>query len=299
MSMPMLKNSITIITAHPFRVYNCSTNARKMATFYKKPNCIENAAKRKYGRQICVIGASQDDINQFLAKVKHTTLSASEPEEVGRAVLDIDCISHVNQAGKGDKEEKTADQFDELEITTKLKKQSSKSQLKSHHLQISSSSDAANTKFNFTFKVGDSTFFNEASVAPEVGAGSDKKVVPLNQQEYPPREYQVVHRIKVPPRTKVRAKIITWSVTYESKIHTKLIVDAQAFIPIRFRTWASILLGTLLGGACTSIGMLTAKELFANEEAFESEDGVVTFERDGKISYLGEDVEVIKEKIDF
>lgn len=140
MSMPMLKDSIIIINAHPFRVYNCSTNARKMATFYKKPKCIENAAKRKYGRQICVIGASQEDINQFLAKVKHTTLSASEPEEVERAVLDIDCVSHVNQAGTtGDREEKTADQFDELEITTKLKKRSSKSQLKSHHLQITSS----------------------------------------------------------------------------------------------------------------------------------------------------------------
>ena len=122
---------------------------------------------------------------------------------------------------------------------------------------------------------------------------------PLNKQEYPPREYQVIHRIKVPPRTKVRAKIITWAVTYESKVHTKLTVDAQAFIPIRFRTWASILLGRLLGGACTSIGMLTAEELFASEEAFKLEDGVITFERDGKISYLGEDVEIIKEKIDF
>ena len=86
--------------------------------------------------------------------------------------------------------------------------------------------------------------------------------------------------------------------TYESKIHTKLAVDARTFIPIRFRTWASILLGTLFGGVCALIGMLTAEELFANEEAFKSEDGVVTFERDGKISYLG-DVEVIKEKIDF
>lgn len=156
MSMPMLKNSKTIITTH-----NCSMHARKMAMFYKKPKCIENAAKRKYGRQICVIGASQDDINRFLTKIAHSTLSASEPEEVGRAVLDIDCVSHVNQAGTGDKEGKTADRFDELEITTKLKMGSSKSQPKSHHLQLSSSSGqsgAASTKFNFTFKAGDSTF---------------------------------------------------------------------------------------------------------------------------------------------
>lgn len=53
----------------------------------------------------------------------------------------------------------------------------------------------ANTKFNFTFKVGDSTFFNEAGGTPEVGAGSDKKVEPLNQHQVPPRTKVCVQKL--------------------------------------------------------------------------------------------------------
>ena len=185
---------------------------------------------------------------------------------------------------------------DEFEITSK--KDMSESRSKSYHLQLSSSGQTGeNTKFNFTFKVGGSTFFNMAGVFPEAGAGGgyDRTITNTKQEEALSQEHQVVDRIKVPPRTKVRAKITTWAVTYESKTRTKLTVDAHAFIMVHFHTWIS----RVLGGACTSIGTLTAEELFANEEAFKSEDGVVTFERDGKISYLGEEVEIIKEKIGF
>ena len=66
--------------------------------FYKKPQYIENAAKRKYGRYIFVVGATQDNINQFFNQIKKNAVSATDPEEVGRAVVDIDCKSHINQA---------------------------------------------------------------------------------------------------------------------------------------------------------------------------------------------------------
>ena len=59
--------------------------------FYKKPQYIENAAKRKYGRDIFVIGATKDNIAQFFNKIKQNALLAKPPEEVGRAVVDIDC----------------------------------------------------------------------------------------------------------------------------------------------------------------------------------------------------------------
>ena len=138
-------------------------------------------------------------------------------------------------------------------------------------------------------------------ISPEVGAGggfsrtttdtkqtteSDAKEEALSQ------EYQVVDRLKVPPRTKVSAKITTFAVTYESKIRTKLTVDAQAFIPICYRTRFS----QMLGGICTSVGRLTAEDIFVNEDEYKSENGFVTFVRDGKISYLGEEVEITKAK---
>ena len=272
---------------------------------YKKPHYIESTAKRKYGRDIFVVGATQDDINQFFKKIKQNALSATLPEEVGRAVVDIDCKSHINQADGRDagEKEKPDDWFDEFEITSK--KGTSESRSKSYQLQLTSSKQTS-VNANLNFKVGGSGFFNMAGapVSPEVGAGggfsrtttdtkqtteSDTKEEALSQ------EYQVVDRLKVPPRTKVRAKIITWAVTYESKTRTKLTVDAQAFIPIRFRTKFA----QMLGGICTSIGRLTAEDIFVNEDNFKSEDGIVSFERDGKVSYLGEEVEITKEKNEF
>lgn len=86
-----------------------------MATLYKKPKYmyIENAAKRKYGRRIYVIGTSQYEINQLLMKIKQNAISATPPEEVGQAVVDINCKSHVNQANGHDagEKEKPADWF--------------------------------------------------------------------------------------------------------------------------------------------------------------------------------------------
>ena len=36
-----------------------------------------------------------------------------------------------------------------------------------------------------------------------------------------------------------------------------------------------------------------------NEDNFKSENGIVSFEHDGKVSYLGEEVEITKEKTGF
>lgn len=271
---------------------------------YKKPGYIEVTAKRKYGQNIFVIGATQDNITQFLKKVKQNALSAEPPKEVGRAVVDIDCKSHANHADgrdTGETDEKPADWFDQFEITSK--KGSNESTSKSYQLQLTSSKQTS-VNANLNFKVGTAGFFNMAGgvpINPEVGAGggfsrttTDTKQTTEGEkkEEALSQEYQVVDRLKVPPKTKVRAKITTYAITYESKTRTKLIVDAQAFIPIRFRTRFS----QMLGGICTSVGRLTAEEIFVNEDNFKSEDGFVTFERDGKISYLGEEVEIIKEK---
>ena len=38
------------------------------------------------------------------------------------------------------------------------------------------------------------------------------------------------------------------------------------------------------------------EELLANEEKFDLKNGVVIFEHEGKMSYVGEEVEIIKEK---
>ena len=51
-----------------------------------------------------------------------------------------------------------------------------------------------------------------------------------------------------------------------------------------------------LGGIFPSTGVLTAYDLFGEEERFKCDDYLVAFRQKGKISYLGEEVEVVKRK---
>ena len=82
------------------------------------------------------------------------------------------------------------------------------------------------------------------------------------------QESQIVDRLKVLPRTKVRAKIliIIYAVTYEAKTHTKLSINADAFVPVCYH----IRLLQKFDGLCTKVGRVTAEDLFASEEKFES-----------------------------
>ena len=50
-------------------------------------------------------------------------------------------------------------------------------------------------------------------------------------------------------------------------------------------------------GALTwTVGKITAEDMFVDEEDCRSDNGTVTFKRDGKISYIGEEVEIFKQK---
>lgn len=141
-------------------------------------------------------------------------------------------------------------------------------------------------------------------VSPEIGGGigasysetsTEQKTTEDKQEETLSQEYQIVDCLKIPPKTKVRAEITTWAVTYESKTLTEVSVDSTAGIPVYYRTMFS----RKLGGIFTSTGRLTAEELFTHEEDYKCEEGLVTFKRHGTFNYLGEEVEVIKDKIPY
>lgn len=105
--------------------------------------------------------------------------------------------------------------------------------------------------------------------------------------------YQFVDTIKIPPKTKVKATITTWAVTYVSESLTELIVDANLELNVRYCTNHSC---TRYGGIFVQKVRVTAKELFCNEMDYECIDHIVTFKRKGSISYLGKEVEIIKER---
>lgn len=264
---------------------------------YKKPQYIEVAAIKKFGKDIHVLGTTQDELDQFMKKMDHQALSASLPKEIGRIVVNIDCKSHANYANKcaDGSREKADDWYDEFEITSKGGTSESKSS--SYQLQLTKSKETQ-IGANLNFSIGSSSFFNlsgdggvsatQTKTETEQTTKSETKEGALSQ------EFQIVDRLKVPPRTKVQAKIITWAVTYEAKTRTKLSIQADAYVPVRYHSRMS----QKFGGLWTKVGRLTAEDLFANEEKFESKNGVVTFEHDGKMSYVGGEIEIIKEKND-
>ena len=104
--------------------------------------------------------------------------------------------------------------------------------------------------------------------------------------------YRVVNTLKVPLKTKVEAMITTWAVTYQSTSITEITVDMTHVLSVHYWTMFSC----RLRGIFTSTGVLMAHDLFGEEEGFKCEDYLVTFRRKRKISYLREEVEVVKKR---
>lgn len=52
----------------------------------------------------------------------------------------------------------------------------------------------------------------------------------------------------------------------------------------------------MIGGILTSSGVLTFEDIFSQEDDYKCENGHVMFKRHGKVSYLGEEVEITKTK---
>ena len=266
---------------------------------YKAPGYIKEATKKKYGEDIFVIGVSSQELSAFLNGMSYHMIETTRPVEVGRSVVDIDCKSHTNTAEEkedgGGNDKKPEDWYDEFEITSSKNKGQTKS--KSYQLNWESSKTKS-VGGNLGLNVGGAGFFNMATATAGVSGSYSKTTTQSDskqqaQEESLTQSYAVVDTLMVPPKTKVVAMITTWAVTYESATTTEVTVDTTQVLPVRYRTMFS----RRLGGMFTSTGVLTARDLYEEEEDFKCDDYMVTFKRQGKISYLGEEVEVVKQKI--
>lgn len=88
----------------------------------------------------------------------------------------------------------------------------------------------------------------------------------------------------------------TFAVTHKADAVILFRVDANATIPVRYRSKFS---RRYLGGVLEKMGKITVNQLFESEDNSEVKDGVLTFEREGTISYLSEEVEVTKEETQY
>ena len=288
------------IKSYVFNILSDSTPRRA-------PAYIVVATKAKYGGDIFVLGVAERELDDFWKGVTYHAVNSTRPVEKGRTVVDIDSKCHANNADrinsdgdedlchKGEEGSHTPeDWYDEFEITSK--KEGSQTKSKSYRLQLCTPKAK---KVGFTLDVKGSNFFNMA--APSAGiTGSYTKTTQTTTEdsegvsESLSQGYQVVDTLKVPPKTKVKALITTWAVTYESTTVTEATVDARATMSVLYRTSRSRKIG--YGSILLNRGEITAKELFVNELDYKCEGDVVTFKRQGKVSYIGEEVEILKDK---
>ncbi len=250
----------------------------------KKPKYLQDAAKRKFGRGIFIVGSTEAEIQRFWGQVHYKAIRFDDrPKPVGRAVIDIDVKSHCNFGEK----------VDHMEITTK--KTSSQKRTKTYQLSLGKS---------WTFQAGanvniDAKFFNIAG-AGIGGNTSLSRTETKNEtakdetEEALGQEFGIIEKLEILPKTKVKATITTWAITYESKTQVEVRVDREASIPVRFRSPFQ----QAAGGICTSLGYVTAEEIFrANGQEVHLETDTMWFLFDSAFSYLGEELEVLREQL--
>ena len=262
---------------------------------YRAPEYLVVAARKKYGKDIFVLGATPDDLLNFWSLFQKNAVSMEMPEEVGRTVVDIDAKSHINTS-QGDPDNK--EPWDDFKITSSSSKSQTKTSSTSYQMQFSQQKKTS-VGANLNFKISGPSFFNLASGG--LTAAREKTTTetsPTTQEEKKEQalsqSYDIVEALKVPARTKVRAVIRTYAVTHKAKTVVKFSVDAKATLPVAFRTDAS---RRFFGGRFVTNGFLKIEEMFKNEDKAQIVDDIMTFERSAYMSYLSEEVEVTKQTL--
>ena len=251
---------------------------------YRNTEIIERLAKERYGPGIFVVGSTLKEIREFWKFIGYEVVNSIEtPHVVGKAKVDVGCKTYRNGSQADD--------------------ETVKSKINSNNLQLSKPKPVTLQVPKMQgFHIGGSTglsadpgFFNlaeGAGIEAEKGFNSSQGFHQVENEESLSQGYMFKESLKVPPGRNVQAKITTWAVTYEANTITKFSVDAYATLPVLYRSR----MARLLGGCFISTGYLTAIDLFADEDnfQFDSMENTVTFTRSGKVSYLGEEVDIKK-----
>ena len=247
------------------RSYNICYSA-EVLDLYQRPLYLLRAAKAKYGQDIFVLGATQLELARFWeGTVNYRAIEISEePTPKGRTIVDIDTKSHLNDREE-DEEVNAPDRIDHFEITSK--KGNTHSNKKTYQLKFDKTS---------TYQVGGSLelkpqFFNMAGAGIGISGSLTKQTSrgitsESASEETLSQEYQLIEKLVVPPKTKVKATIKTYAVTYEGKSVTEVSAPKWARIPVHYRT----MLSRQLGGILITTGYITARELlFGHNQIFE------------------------------
>lgn len=259
-------------------------------TVYVTPGYLLNAAKRKYGRHIFVIGALESALADFWDNVETKAENFDKnqrPVEVSRVIVDITAKEHCNTGTIGN---------DTMEVTTD--QQETRSEKKSYSLSFGKQS---NWEFGGGLNIG-ASYFNTASAS--IGIQGKRSKGKWKSEEEGKEEERVMSQsygvkaseIKVPPMTKVTVEITTYAVTYKLPVRSVFSAPVSSYIPFYYKGWLGNLCCAGAGPTFRKFGYVTATELFQLQNNFCNLGYCVQFTKDSELSYVAETVEMYKKE---
>ncbi len=243
----------------------------------------ERAAKQRFGQNIRVIKTKfyEDKVNNidFQLKIIHKD---PEPSEKTRTIVDVNMKEFINHG-----------QTETDESLVQIQKTSSKT---------SSERYTFSTTKGVSYGVGGN--IGVQVMAAAVAGGSigisghyDRSKTKTEGTEKTTEEntafsYNQEEKIKIPPGTRVEAKITTFSMKYESSYTVKLSIDKDATIPVIYRTSCQ----NLFGSICRNSGVVYVRDMISILPDYnpEDEDETASYTQVGAVSWVGEGCSVDK-----
>ena len=280
--------AVTIIRGGQRQTYGdfgSFASPQSSAPIYLRPNYLITAAKRKYGRNIFVIGAFENKLNEFWENVEIKASAFDQrPKQVTRSIVDITAKEHKN----------TGNDIDEVEIYNNQVE--TRKEHKSYSLAFEKG-----WEFGGSLNVGASFFNTVGAGGASLGLGGSAKRTKNTLEKFAKQEerslsqqYSLTGKIKVPPRTALTVTITTYAVTYKITINAVFTTPTINMIPFYYKSRCSKLFCAGTGPTCRSTGFITAEELFGYETNFKVVGDEVTFTRETDLSYLGETIQMYK-----
>ena len=263
---------------------------------YRKPNYICEAARCKYGRRIQILGITKEEENRLWKEISVRAVSTGKLQQKSTTIVDVKTMSLVNKSSTENncesmEKESAVSAYNEVEIGS----QSRNNQASQKTLQIQLGTWSNGEIGDLVdMKLSEANYYNSTAAPITFKTGvldkSKEHKDDLEEKSVLDKDYHVMEKLKIPPKTKLTAKILTKAVTYEVKMVTELRINANTTLPLRFKGRFE----KQFGSFCTAtIRSLSAKDLFCNEAGFKMVDDVITFTREGTVTYVSEEVEII------
>ena len=259
---------------------------------YRKPNYICEAARRKYGRRIQILGITKEEENRLWKEISVRAVSTGKLQEKSATVVDVKTMTLVNKSSTDNtcesmEKEGVVSGYNEVEIGSQSK--NNQASQKTLQIQLGNWSHGEIGDM-VNMKLSEANYYNSTATPIIFKTGVLDKEHKEEEKPVLDKDYHMMERLKIPPKTKFTAKILTKAVTYEVKMVTELRINANTALPLRFKGRFE----KQFGSFCTAtIRPLSAKDLFRNEAGFKMVDDVITFTREGTVTYVSEEVEII------